>query len=128
VLQWQRPIRRSRHTLDGANREPGVDAVALESLELINITMKARSHYLVGANTEVEVVREDIKNFHIGVYPPLGRIRVAVPTLLDDEAVRLAVIGRLSWIKCQRQSFADQNRQTSRDRVEGESDWYQRRR
>ena len=29
--------------------------------------------------TKVEVVRRDIKNLHWGVYPPLGRVRVAVP-------------------------------------------------
>ena len=39
----------------------------------------------------VEVVRKDIKNLHVGVYPPNGRVRVAAPLRLDDEAVRLAM-------------------------------------
>ena len=39
----------------------------------------------------VEVVRKDIKNLHLGVYPPLGRVRVAAPLVISDEAVRLAV-------------------------------------
>lgn len=37
----------------------------------------------------VEVVRKDIKNLHLGVYPPLGRVRVAAPLVKSDEAVRL---------------------------------------
>ena len=49
----------------------------------------------------MEVVRKDIKNLHLAVYPPNGRVRVAVPLRLDDEAVRLAVISRLGWIRRQ---------------------------
>jgi predicted metal-dependent hydrolase len=69
----------------------------------------------------VEVVRKDIKNLHIGVYPPGGRVRVAAPTRLDDERVRLAVIHRLPWIKRQRRQFQDAARQTPREMVPGES-------
>ena len=39
-------------------------------------------HYLMELGAEVEVVRKDIKNLHLGVYPPLGRVRVAVPLVL----------------------------------------------
>ena len=42
----------------------------------------------------VEVVRKEIKNLHVGVYPPHGRVRVAAPLRLDDDAVRLAIIAR----------------------------------
>ena len=44
---------------------------------------------------QVEVVRKDIKNLHVGVYPPSGRVRVAAPLRLADDAVRLAVTSRL---------------------------------
>ena len=40
---------------------------------------------------EVAVVRKAIKNLHLGVYPPTGRVRVATPLAVSDEAVRLAV-------------------------------------
>lgn len=69
----------------------------------------------------VEVVRKDIKNLHLGVYPPLGRVRVAAPLVISDEAVRLAVIDRLGWIKRQRAQFAKQPRQSEREMVNGES-------
>ena len=35
---------------------------------------------------DVEVVYKDIKNLHIGVYPPAGRVRVAAPERLDEDA------------------------------------------
>ena len=44
----------------------------------------------------VDVVRKDIKNLHLGVYPPDGRVRVAAPLNVSDDAVRLAVIGKLA--------------------------------
>lgn len=72
----------------------------------------------------VEVVRKPIKNLHLGVYPPAGRVRVAVPLAIKDEAVRLAVIGKLGWIKRQKVKFEAQPRQSRRDMVDGESHYY----
>ncbi len=72
----------------------------------------------------VDVVRKDIKNLHLGVYPPNGRVRVAAPLLVDDEAVRLAVITRLAWIKRQQAKFEAQERETRREYLNGESHYY----
>ena len=72
----------------------------------------------------VEVVRKPIKNLHLGVYPPAGRVRVAVPMAIKDEAVRLAVVGKLGWIKRQRAKFEAQPRQSRREMVNGESHYY----
>jgi predicted metal-dependent hydrolase len=77
---------------------------------------------------EVEVVRKEIKNLHLAVYPPEGRVRVAVPMHLDDDAVRLAVISRLGWIRRQRAAFARQARQSQREMVTGESHYVEGRR
>lgn len=76
----------------------------------------------------MEVVRKRIKNLHLGVYPPSGRVRVAAPLHVTDEAVRLAVITRLSWIKRQRAKFQEQDRQSEREYVNGESHYFQGRR
>ncbi len=72
----------------------------------------------------VEVVRKDIKNLHLGVYPPNGRVRVATPLVVSDEAVRLAVIGKLGWIRKQKAKFAGQPRQSQREMVNGESHYF----
>lgn len=70
------------------------------------------------------MVRKDIKNLHLGVYPPHGRVRVAAPLVVNDEAVRLAVIDKLGWIKRQRSKFAEQPRQSQREMVNGESHYF----
>lgn len=72
----------------------------------------------------VSVVRKAIKNLHLGVYPPDGRIRVAAPFALSDAAVRVAVIGRLPWIKRRRASFEAQPRESPRELVDGESHFF----
>lgn len=83
--------------------------------------MTIEAHQLDIAGIRVEVVRKDIKNLHLGVYPPLGRVRVAVPLILSDEAVRLAIIDKLGWIKRQQLQFAEQPRQSAREMVSGET-------
>lgn len=90
--------------------------------------MSIKSHHIDVRGIPVEVVRKDIKNLHVGVYPPNGRVRVATPLGLDDEAVRLAVISRLGWIRRQKSEFEQQDRQSQRDFVTGESHYYQGRR
>lgn len=80
----------------------------------------AAKHITV-SGIRVQIVRKDIKNLHLGVYPPNGRVRVAAPLVLSDEAVRLAVVGKLGWIKRQQAKFADQPRQSAREMVNGES-------
>jgi len=72
----------------------------------------------------VHVVRKDIKNLHVGVYPPTGRVRIAAPLQLDDDAVRLALVSRLGWIRRQQASFQQQERQSARELVTGESHYY----
>ena len=76
----------------------------------------------------VEVVRKAIRNLHLGVYPPHGRVRVASPLHLDDEAVRLAVVSRLGWIRRKQAEFKRQERQSRREFVSGESHYFAGRR
>lgn len=86
--------------------------------------MTTETHRITVGGIEVEVVRKDIKNLHLGVYPPDGRVRVATPLVLSDDAVRLAVIGKLSWVKKQQAKFDAQARQSQREMVNGESHYF----
>ena len=92
------------------------------------MTTKVKGYRTDIAGTPVEVVRKDIKNLHLGVYPPNGRVRVAAPLRLDDEAVRLAVISRLGWIRRRQAEFVGQDRQSQREFVSGESHYFEGRR
>ena len=90
--------------------------------------MNIEFHQIKVSGLVVDIVRKDIKNLHLGVYPPIGRVRVAAPLRVSDEAVRLAVISRLPWIKKQKTKFTNQARQTVREYVSGESHYFQGRR
>lgn len=83
--------------------------------------MSTEKRALRVAGLKVEVVRKNIKHLHLGVYPPDGRVRVSAPLVVGDEAVRLAVVDKLSWIRQQQARFADQARQSPRELVAGES-------
>jgi predicted metal-dependent hydrolase len=86
--------------------------------------MSTEIHRITVRGIAVDVVRKDIKNLHLGVYPPHGRVRVAAPLVVNDEAVRLAVIDKLGWIKRQKARFAEQPRQSQREMVNGESHYF----
>lgn len=83
--------------------------------------MSTASAYLTVAGIDVDIVYKEIKNLHIGVYPPMGRVRVAAPESLDDDQVRLAIVHRLTWIKRQREQLQAAERQSIRGMVTGES-------
>ena len=70
---------------------------------------------------EVEIVRKTIKNLHIGCYPPMGRVRVAAPLTVSDDAIRIAVLTRMPWIKRKQSQFIQQDRQIQRQFVSGET-------
>jgi len=90
--------------------------------------MSTEGHSLSVGGLRIYVIRKPIKNLHVGVYPPNGRVRVAAPLAVSDDAVRLAVVTRLPWIKRQRARFAAQPRQSERAYVSGESHYFQGRR
>lgn len=77
------------------------------------------------SNIKVDVVRKDIKNMHLAVYPPTGRVRIAAPLSVKEETVRLFAISKLGWIKRHQRSFEKQERETPRTYVERESHYFQ---
>lgn len=72
----------------------------------------------------VEVIRKEIKNIHLGVYPPEGKVRISVPSHITDDNIRLAIVSRLKWIKKHQLEFQNQPRQAIREFVFGESHYY----
>ena len=75
-------------------------------------------------NLKIETVKKDIKNMHLGVYPPQGRIRVAAPLQMGDETIRLFIISKIPWIRKQKSKFEKQKRQTKRELISGESHYF----
>lgn len=75
-------------------------------------------------NITVDVFRKKIKNLHLAVHPPEGRVRIASPAGVKDEAIRLFVISRLPWIKRQQRKFQEQEREKEREFLSRESHYF----
>lgn len=73
------------------------------------------------AEVDILVLKKDIKNFHLNVLPPNGKVRISVPLDTTDDAVRSFAITKLSWIRKQRDNFQNQARQTPREYISWES-------
>src|ERR1039458_10128164 len=86
--------------------------------------MSIETRQITISGLPVQIVRKNIKNLHLGVYPPHGRVRVAAPLRVSDKAVRLAVIGKLGWIKRHRARFVNEPRRYAREMVSGESHYF----
>lgn len=79
-------------------------------------------------DVSVDVVFKDIKNVHLSVYPPTGRVRISAPCRMSLENIRLFAISKLGWIKKHQSKLLLQERESPREYLERESHylWGQR--
>lgn len=83
-----------------------------------------KMHQIDLGNIKVDVVQKTIKNVHLSVYPPTGRVRIAAPLRMDLETIRIFVISKLSWIKKQQEKFRNQEREAPREFTTRESHYF----
>ena len=69
----------------------------------------------------VDVVRKDIKNIHLSVHPPSGKVRIAAPTRISLETIRVFAISKLAWIRQQQHKLLAQEREAPREYLNRES-------
>src|SRR6266545_535345 len=69
----------------------------------------------------VDVVLKDIKNVHLSVHPPTGRVRVAAPSRMSLDTIRVFAISKLDWIRQQQRKLREQERETPREYLDRES-------
>ncbi|PKM81028.1 MAG: metal-dependent hydrolase [Firmicutes bacterium HGW-Firmicutes-14] len=72
----------------------------------------------------IDVEKKDIKNIHLSVHPPAGRVRIAAPLRLDLDTIRVYALSKLSWIKKQQEKFRNQDREAPREFLNRESHYY----
>ncbi len=72
----------------------------------------------------VDVVQKNIKNIHLSVYPPAGRVRISAPDRMDLATIRVFAISKLSWIKKQQTRLRDQEREAQREFINNESHYF----
>ncbi len=86
--------------------------------------MNTKTNVIQVCDLNVETIKKDIKNIHLGVYPPVGRVRVAAPLKTTDEAIELLVLSKMPWIRKQQSKFIKQERQAKREYISGESHYF----
>ena len=81
--------------------------------------MPAQQINIGGISVDVEF--KDIKNVHLSVYPPTGRVRISAPARMNLDTIRLYAIAKLNWIKKQQTKLQSQERETPREYLDRES-------
>lgn len=69
----------------------------------------------------VDVVFKDIKNIHLSVYPPTGRVRISAPERMDINTIRIFAISKIDWIRQNQTKIQAQDRESPREYLDRES-------
>jgi len=85
--------------------------------------MNTEQYHIEVSGIDVDVVKKDIKNLHLAVYPPTGRVRLSSPYSMKQESLRLFIISKLGWIKKHIRNMNSQIREPEREYIQGESHW-----
>lgn len=85
--------------------------------------MNTEQYHIKVSGIDVDVIKKDIKNIHLAVYPPTGRVRLSSPLDMKRESLRLFVISKLGWIKKHIRNMSSQVREPERQFVQRESHW-----
>ena len=72
----------------------------------------------------ITVLKKDIKNLHLNVLPPDGKVRVSAPKRMDDRSIRVFIISKLPWLEKHVNSFKERPRETPREYISGESHYF----
>lgn len=76
-------------------------------------------------NIIIDVEYKAIKNIHLSVYPPDGKVKISAPERLDIDTIRVFAINKLKWIKKQQKIFRDQERESPKEYLPKESHYFQ---
>ena len=87
--------------------------------------MSTEQYEMTVSDISVDVIKKDIKNIHLAVYPPTGRVRLSSPQSMRSESLRLFVISKLGWIRKHIRNMNSQIREPEREYIQGESHWVQ---
>jgi len=80
--------------------------------------------HLQVSEIKIDVIQKDIKNLHLSVHPPYGRVKISAPTRMDLETIRIYAISKLGWIRNHQSKFKNQERETPREFISNESHFF----
>lgn len=73
---------------------------------------------------DIDVSFKDIKNVHLSVHPPDGRVTVSAPRHIDLDTLKIYAAAKLSWIKREQSKMLRQDRQAKKEYVGRESHYF----
>jgi predicted metal-dependent hydrolase len=74
--------------------------------------------------TEVEVIKKNVKNLNLSVHHPNGEVRLSIPKRMTDEEIRLFIISKIPWIRKHQQRFEKLEIVPKREFVSGETHYF----
>lgn len=80
-----------------------------------------KKHTLLIGSVEIEVIFKDIKNLHLSVHPPDGRVTISSPNFYDVEKVKIYAATKLGWIKREQIKINNQEREEPKLMITHES-------
>jgi predicted metal-dependent hydrolase len=69
----------------------------------------------------VDVQKKDIRNIHLSVHPPTGRVRISAPQRMSSDTIRVYAIAKLGWIRQHQKKLIEQERESPREYINRES-------
>lgn len=75
-------------------------------------------------NISIEIEQKNVKNIHLSVYPPDGRVRITAPSQMEIDTIRVFAISKLQWIKDQKETLLSQERERKREFLNRESHYF----
>lgn len=73
---------------------------------------------------EIEITKKNIKNIYLSVNPPNGEVRISAPKKMTEDAIKLFVVSKISWIEKQKEKFDNQEKIMEKEYITGESHYY----
>lgn len=87
--------------------------------------MNTKQTQITVSGIDIDVIKKDIKNMHLSVHPPTGRVRISSPKEMETKSIRLFAISKLDWIKKHIRNMQEQKRQPKREYILRESHYFQ---
>lgn len=72
----------------------------------------------------IDIVQKDIKNLHLSVYPPAGNVKIAAPSRMSMDTIRIYALSKIGWIRKQQAKFTNQQRSAPKEYINRESHYY----
>ena len=93
-------------------------------MKLLSSKLNTKMHRIELGDIKVDVMLKDIKNIHLSVYPPSGKVRISAPEHMNLDIIRVYAISKLSWIRKQQTKLNKQKRETPRLFLNRESHYF----